>query len=97
MNTESQRSARLNMRISPEALYDLKFAASINHQDLSSFVLGVALERAREIIAEDQIIRLTPREVMQLEKMLEQVDAPKNKLKSLFARVHDRNLANSKP
>jgi uncharacterized protein (DUF1778 family) len=97
MNTESQRSARLNMRISPEALYDLKFAASINHQDLSSFVLGVALERAREIIAEDQIIRLTPREVMQLEKMLEQVDAPNTKLKSLFARVHDRNLANSKP
>ena len=40
-------------------------------QDLTSFVLGAAMERARAVLAEDRILRLTPHEVNQLERALD--------------------------
>ena len=67
---ESGRSARLNMRISPEALELLRSAAAKQEQDLSAFVLGTAMERARAILLEDHVLRLSPRAVLQLEKAL---------------------------
>src|SRR5665647_2816060 len=40
------RSARLNMRISPDALESIREAASAQQQDVTSFVLGAAMEQA---------------------------------------------------
>lgn len=68
---ESGRTARLNMRISPEALDLLKSAAARQQQDLSAFILGTAMERARAILVEDQVLRLSPHAVLQLENALE--------------------------
>lgn len=67
---ESSRSSRLNMRISPESHELLRSAAAMQQQDVSSFVLGAALERARAIVIENQVIRLSPHAVMLLEKEL---------------------------
>jgi uncharacterized protein (DUF1778 family) len=58
------------MRISPEALELLRSAAAKQEQDLSAFVLGTAMERARAILLEDHVLRLSPRAVLQLEKAL---------------------------
>jgi len=46
-------------------------AASVQQQDLTSFVLGAVMERARSVLTEDRILRLTPHEVNQLERALD--------------------------
>lgn len=68
----SEKTARLNVRLSAEALETIKTAANVQQQDVTSFVLGAALERARAVLAEDRLLRLTPHEVNQLESALDQ-------------------------
>lgn len=62
---------RLNLRLSSEALRTVREAARVQQQDLTSFVLGAALERSRAVLAEDRMLRLTPHEVNQLERALD--------------------------
>lgn len=69
--TEPVRSKRMNMRLTPDAYETIKQAAQLQQQDLTSFVLGAALERARAVLAEDLLLRLTPHEVQQLERALD--------------------------
>ena len=87
---EPGRSSRLNMRISPEALELLRSAAAMQEQDLSAFVLGAAMERARAVLLEDQVLRLSPHAVLQLEKALEAPAAPVPQLVELIRRVRDQ-------
>lgn len=70
MPTENTRSERLNMRLSPEALATIREAASAQQQDVSAFVLGAAMERARDVLLRDRVMKLTPREVDQVEAAL---------------------------
>lgn len=65
------KSERLNLRLSADALQTIREAAKAQEQDLTSFVLGAAMERARVVIAEDRLLRLTPHEVNQLERALD--------------------------
>jgi uncharacterized protein (DUF1778 family) len=65
------KSARINVRLSPDALETIRAAADVQQQDLTSFVLGAVMERARAVLAEDRILRLTPHEVNQLERALD--------------------------
>ncbi len=64
-------STRLNMRITLEARRTLKRAARAHDQDVTSFVLGAALDRARAVLAEDREMRLTARETAQVRTDLE--------------------------
>lgn len=68
---EPGRTSRVNMRLSPEALDMLKEAAARQQQDLSAFVLGAAMERARAVLLEEQVLRLSPHAILQLEKSLD--------------------------
>lgn len=45
----------MNLRCSAEAIATLREAAELQGQDLTSFVLGAALDRARSVLAEDRI------------------------------------------
>ena len=45
--TESVRNKRINMRLTQEAYDTIKQAVELQQQDLTSFILGAALERAR--------------------------------------------------
>lgn len=67
----TDKTDRLNMRLSAEALATIKDAARIQQQDVTSFVLGAALERARNVLTEDRLLKLTPHEVNQLERALD--------------------------
>ena len=75
------------MRISPEALELLKAAAVKQEQDLSAFVLGTAMERARAILLEDHVLRLSPHAVLQLEKGLDEDATVVPQLAELVRRV----------
>lgn len=80
----SEKSERLNVRVSTEALAMIKDAANIQQQDLTSFVLGAAMERARTVLAEDRLLRLTPHEVNQLERALDREPQVIPQLAQLF-------------
>lgn len=82
----SEKTERLNVRLSAEALETIKAAASVQQQDVTSFVLGAALERARAVLAEDRLLRLTPHEVNQLERALDQEPRVVPQLASLLRR-----------
>lgn len=47
------RTARLNMRLTPQALFLIREAAAAQNQDITSFVLGAALDKARTVLTRD--------------------------------------------
>lgn len=79
------KSERMNLRCSTEALATLREAAEVQGQDLTSFVLGAALDRARSVLAEDRILRLNPAEIVQLERALDTDPKVIPQLARLFA------------
>lgn len=95
MSELNLRSARLNMRITPEALEDLKSAAALNNQDVSSFVLSAALNHARDILIQERVIKLSPHAIVQLEKVLEAEAAPIPALASLFVKYSQPQTTSS--
>ncbi len=62
---------RINMRIDEENLELIKEAAEANGQDMTSFVLGAALDRARAVVLEARVTRLSASEAERLEAALD--------------------------
>jgi uncharacterized protein (DUF1778 family) len=88
------KSARINLRLSSASLETIRAAASVQQQDLTSFVLGAAVERARAVLAEDRILRLTPHEVNQLERALDSEPEIVPQLRAFIQRIStDREAA----
>ena len=67
------KTSRLNMRVSDQALDDLKRAADVCQQDLTSFVLDAALEKVRRIFVEEHIIRIP---VDEYDRFIERLNEP---------------------
>ncbi|MGI5950353.1 MAG: DUF1778 domain-containing protein [Brooklawnia sp.] len=84
------KTERLNLRCSADTLATLREAAGIQGQDLTSFVLGAALDRARSVLAEDRILRLSPTEIIKLERALDADPAAIPQLARLFAGAQTR-------
>jgi len=59
MPQDQTRTARLEARITPEALAVVKRAAEIQGRSVSDFVVAAAQEAAHRTIEETQIIRLS--------------------------------------
>lgn len=91
--TSTRAEKRLNVRLSADALAIIKEAAEVQQQDMTSFVLGAALERARGVLLEDRILRLSPVEVNQLEAALDRDPQVIPQLESLIRRVNGRRAA----
>jgi len=87
------KSARINLRLNPESLETIRAAASLQEQDLTSFVLGAAMERARTVLAEDRLLRLTPHEVNQLERALDSEPEVIPQLKAFIRRISEGSEA----
>ena len=81
------KNERMNLRCSAESLATLRDAAELQGQDLTSFVLGAALDRARSVLAEDRILRLNPAEIVQLERALDADPTVIPQLSRLFGGV----------
>jgi uncharacterized protein (DUF1778 family) len=89
------KSERLNIRLSEEARDLLRTAADLQQQDLSSFILGSALEAAREVVLQDTLLKLTPVEVNQLERAMEQPAIASKPLADLIRRVRANQVVES--
>lgn len=59
MPQDSIRSARIEARVSPDALAAIKHAAELQGRSVSEFVVSAAQEAADRAIAETTIIRLS--------------------------------------
>jgi len=53
----AERSARVSMRIAPDALETIREAAILQQQDITGFVLGAAMDRARAVVLEERKLR----------------------------------------
>lgn len=71
MSSQPAKPERVNFRLSTEALNTIRQAAAVQGQDVTCFMTGAALDRARTILAEDWLLRLTPHEVNQLDAALD--------------------------
>ena len=87
MPTANARSERLNMRLSPDALATIREAAAVQQQDVSAFVLGAAMEHAREVLFRDRVLQLTPRELDQVDSALDAEPREVPELAALIAAV----------
>ncbi|MEG3614732.1 MULTISPECIES: DUF1778 domain-containing protein [Isoptericola] len=87
MPTANARSERLHMRLSPDALATIREAAAAQQQDVSAFVLGAAMEHAREVLLRDRVLQLTPRELDQVDSALDAEPHVVPELAALIAAV----------
>ena len=83
--------ARINMRVAPDVLDQIREAARIQGQDLTAFVLGSAMSSARQVLLEDRVIRLSPADALLVEQALESDAAPWQRLIDAFARHRSAN------
>ena len=87
------RSARLSMRISAEALETIRDAAAAQQQDVTSFVLGAALDRARTVLVDDSVMRLSRTEAARLEAGLDAEPRVIPELAALIREVRGSRLS----
>jgi uncharacterized protein (DUF1778 family) len=62
--------SRINMRISASDHEELKAAAQLAKQDLTSFMISASLEKAEKLVAESNVFKLTAKGVLALETAL---------------------------
>lgn len=85
--------ARINMRVSPDVLDQIREAARLQGQDLTAFVLGSAMSSARQVLLEDRVMKLSPADALLVEQALESDTAPSQRLIDAFARHRATNAA----
>jgi uncharacterized protein (DUF1778 family) len=76
MPRDAIRTARLETRISPEALTVVKQAAAIQGRSVSDFVVAAAAEVAHRTIEESSVIRLTLEDQRRFVELLLNPPAP---------------------
>lgn len=80
MNTNGVRSERLSLRLTENAKEQLRRASELAQQDLSSFVLGAALEKARQVHLENLVITVSPADFAFLEEAIANPGEPPERL-----------------
>ena len=86
MTATQSRSERLSMRVPPDALLQIREAATLQGQDVTAFVIGAAAASARRVLVEDRYLQLTPQEVNQLESVLNADTEPSKRLRDAVRR-----------
>ena len=84
MTQASNRSARIEARIPPEALATVKRAAEIQGRSVSDFVVAAAQEAAQRTIEDTQLIRLSIADQERVADLLLDPPEPKAALKRAF-------------
>ena len=89
MSTVAQSHERIDLRTSPEIKELIVRAASSAGMSVSAFLLGAAQERARQILAEKEMITLTSRDWNAFAKALDNAEKPRPKLSAAIKRHRD--------
>ena len=89
MSATVQAHERIDLRTSPEIKELIVRAASTVGVSVSAFLLGTAQERAKQILAESEMITLTSRDWNAFAKALDNTDEPRPKLSAAIKRHRD--------
>jgi uncharacterized protein (DUF1778 family) len=76
--------SRINMRISSKKHEEIKAAAQLAEQDVTSFMIDAAMEKADRLLAESNVIKITAVEALAIDRMLKESPAPNPKLTALL-------------
>lgn len=86
----SQRDERIDLRVSSDLKILLSRAASYSGMSLSSFLVSIAADRAKEVVAEHETLTLTPRDWDAFLAALDDVDRPRPRLAEAARRYQSR-------
>jgi uncharacterized protein (DUF1778 family) len=89
MSTSSPTYERIDLRTSPEIKALISRAASTAGMTVSAFLLVTAHERAKELLAEKEMVTLTARDWTAFTKALEKTEKPRPKLAAALKRHRD--------
>ncbi len=84
-----QRDERIDLRVSSGLKALLSRAASYSGMSLSSFLVSLAADRAKEVVAEHETLTLSPRDWQAFVTALDD-DRPRPELKAAVRRYHKR-------
>lgn len=76
MNTATLKPARMELKTTYDAKELLNRAAALDGMDLTAFVLGPAIEKARQVVAQHAIISLTKTGQAALAQLLSNPNSP---------------------
>ena len=93
MSATAQSQERIDLRTSPEIKELIVRAASTAGMSVSAFLLGTAQERAKQILAESEMITLTSRDWNAFVKALDNGDKRRPKLSAAMKRYRERTSA----
>lgn len=79
------RQARMELKTTPDMKELLSQAAALDGLDLTSFVLGPAIEKARRVLSEHASISLTRQGQAALARVLQTAPQPTQALQDLMA------------
>lgn len=85
MHAETLKPARMELKTTRDAKELLGQAAILDGMDLTSFVLGPAIERARKVLAEHAIISLSKNGQLALVGVLNNPPKPTKAMKDLMS------------
>lgn len=80
--------SRINMRISKKNHEEIKAAAQLAEQDVTTFMISAAMEKAEKLIANSNIIKLTAVEAIALEKLLKDPPPMNARLRALLKKAN---------
>jgi uncharacterized protein (DUF1778 family) len=90
MTAMAQREERIDLRLSAEMKTLLARAASYAGMSLSSFLVAIAADRARQIVAEHETLTLTPRDWAAFLTALDDAERPRPRLEAAAGRYRSR-------
>jgi len=82
--TVDMKDARIEFKTSKDIKILLQEAANVLGMDLSSFLISTATQRAKDVMLEEQMLRLSKEEWKHFEKELENPKASTKALKELM-------------
>lgn len=85
-----QRDERIDLRVSTDLKTLLSRAASYCGMSLSSFLVAIAADRAREVVAEHESLTLSPRDWEAFLSALDNAHRPRPRLEAAVQRYRDR-------
>ena len=88
----SSKSEQVDLRLSPAERYLIEKAATLSGRTVRDFILGTALERAREVLREMSVIELSGRNRDRLLAALDDERAGPGLALRRAARRHERVL-----
>jgi len=86
MSTAIQAHERIDLRTSPEIKELIVRAASAAGMTVSAFLLGTAQERARQILADTEMLTLSAKDWNAFAKALDKTDKPRPRLSAAMKR-----------